>query len=486
MALGNVRAAPALRRLDWLTAGLYILLLVLGWVSVCCASYEYGQTDFFSFATRSGKQLVWVCCSVGLAFVLLMLDDKLYGAFAYFAYITLMLLLLVTPFLASDVKGSFSWIRIGSLSLQPAEFAKSATALALAKLMGTYGFSLRRPHDFLKALGLMLLPMALIVAEKETGSALVYMAFLLMFYREGMNGSVLFAIFAAVLFFIVGVRFSGDTVPGTETSVSEFAVFLLIWFFTAALAFTSCAEKAHSRRIFLLGGGAALMSYLFSRFVLPFDVGIALLAVIAASAAYLLTQAAYSRNVRLAVIAGFAALSVAFFFSTGHLMNRVLQPHQQQRVKVLLGMEQDLTGAGYNVNQSKVAIGSGGLWGKGLLNGTQTKLKYVPEQDTDFIFCTVGEEKGFAGSAAVLLIYLALILRLIRLAERQTSAFSRIYGYCVLSILFFHVFVNIGMVIGLTPVIGIPLPFFSYGGSSLWGFTLLLFIFLRLDAARKQ
>ena len=220
--------------------------------------------------------------------------------------------------------------------------------------------------------------------------------------------------------------------------------------------------------------------------MLPFNVSYALLSVIAGSAVYLIVEAVYSRKAKFAFIACFAAISVAFFYSTDYFMNNVLQPHQQLRVKVLLGMEQDLSGAGYNVNQSKIAIGSGGLWGKGLLNGTQTKLKYVPEQDTDFIFCTVGEEKGFAGASLVLILYLTLILRLVYVSERQTSAFGRIYGYCVLSIFLFHVFINIGMVIGLTPVIGIPLPFFSYGGSSLWGFTLLLFILLRIDAARKQ
>lgn len=486
METTNVRATSLLRRLDWFTIALYATLLILGWISVCCASYEYGQPDFFDLATRSGKQLIWICCSVGLAFVLLMLDDKLYDTFAYFAYITFMLLLLVTPFIATDVKGSYSWIKIGSLSLQPAEFAKCATALALAKFMGTYGFNLHHPRSFLKVLGLILLPMALIVLQRETGSALVYTAFFLMLYREGMNGSVLFAGFAAVLFFVVGVRFSDITVAGTETTVSEFAVFLLIWFFTAAITYITCPEKVHGRRIFIYGGATALLSYLFSRYVLPFNVSYALLSVIAGSAVYLIVEAVYSRKAKFAFIACFAAISVAFFYSTDYFMNNVLQPHQQLRVKVLLGMEQDLSGAGYNVNQSKIAIGSGGLWGKGLLNGTQTKLKYVPEQDTDFIFCTVGEEKGFAGASLVLILYLTLILRLVYVSERQTSAFGRIYGYCVLSIFLFHVFINIGMVIGLTPVIGIPLPFFSYGGSSLWGFTLLLFIFLRIDAARKQ
>lgn len=486
MEVGNVKPASLFRRLDWFTIGLYAALLVLGWISVCCAIYEFGQPDFFDFGLRSGKQLRWICCSVALAFILLMLDEKVYDTFAYFIYVAFMLLLLVTPFIASDVKGSLSWIKFGSISLQPAEFAKCATALALAKFMGTYGFDLRRMGNFFKALGLVLLPMTLIVLQKETGSALVYLSFFLMFYREGMNGSVLFAGFAAVLFFVVGVRFSNEYMTGTETSVGEFSVLLLVWFFTAAMTFVTIPEKVHSIRIAAFGGAAALLSYLFSRFVVPFNVGYALLIIISAVVVYLIVEALYQRKAKLAVIACFAVISTAFFYSTDYVMNNVLKVHQQQRVKVLLGIEQDLSGAGYNVNQSKIAIGSGGLLGKGLLNGTQTKLKFVPEQDTDFIFCTVGEEKGFLGAGVVLLLYLTLILRLVHLAERQTSAFGRIYGYCVLSIFLFHVFINVGMVIGLTPVIGIPLPFFSYGGSSLWGFTLLLFIFLRIDASRKR
>lgn len=485
METANGKAPSLLRQLDWVTITIFLALVAMGWFSVCGASYEYGQPDFFNPDLRSGKQLIWIGCSLFVAFVILMLDDKVFDTFAYIIYIAFMGLLLITPFLATDIKGSYSWIKLGSLSIQPAEFAKCATALALAKFMGHYGYDIHRPKTFAATLGLILLPMALIIMQRETGSALIYTAFFLVLYREGMNGSILFAGFAAVAYFVVGLKFNDLLVNGTHTSVSEFAVLLMIWLFTSAMAYVFLPNRIHARRIGAFGGGAILLSYLFSRFVIPFNVGYAMLAVTVAMTIYLLVQAAMLKRIKFLYVALFAGASLAFFMSTDYVMNNVLEPHQQQRVKVLLGIEQDLSGAGYNVNQSKIAIGSGGMLGKGFLNGTQTKLKYVPEQDTDFIFCTIGEEKGFVGAAVVLTLYLALILRLIALAERQSFAFGRIFGYCVLSIFLFHVFINVGMVIGLTPVIGIPLPFFSYGGSSLWGFTILLFIFLRIDAARK-
>ena len=485
METTNDRTVSVARRVDWFTIGLFLILVACGWFSVCGASYEYGQPDFLNLELRSGKQLLWIGFAFILGFVILLLDDKIFDTFAYAVYAAFMLLLLVTPFVATDIKGSYSWIKLGSVSIQPAEFAKCATALALAKYMGQYGYDIRRTRTFLITLGLILLPMALIVMQRETGSALVYTAFFLMLYREGMNGSFLFAGLAAIIYFVVGQKFSDVPMWGTHTSTGAFAVLVLIWAFTSALTFASSDRRTHFRRITGYGGGAMILAYLFSRFILPFDVSWAFVAVIAAVTLYLIVQAIKFKRLKYFYIALFAAISTAFFFSTDYVMNDVLEPHQQQRIKVLLGKEQDLSGAGYNVNQSKIAIGSGGLTGKGFLNGTQTKLKYVPEQDTDFIFCNIGEETGFVGATIVLLLYLTLIFRLITLAERQTYAVGRIFGYCVLSILLFHVFINIGMVIGLTPVIGIPLPFFSYGGSSLWGFTLLLFIFLRIDAARK-
>lgn len=488
MEQANDRPTSPLRQIDWITIGLFLALIILGWFSVCGASYEFGEPlgDFFSFSSRAGKQLIWIGCALVIGFVITMLDDKLFDTFAYVLYAAFMLLLLVTPFLATDIKGSYSWIKLGSLSIQPAEFAKGATALALAKFMGHYGYNISNTRTFAITLGIILLPMALIIMQKETGSALIYTAFFLVLYREGMNGSFLFAGFAAVIYFVIGLKFQDTLVDGTYTSVSEFAVLLLIWIFTTVIALLYSDNRHQDYKAVAYGAGAILLSYLFSRYVIPFETGYALLAVIAGEVVYMIIKALTLKRLRYAYVALFAVVSTIFFFSTDYVMNDVLEPHQQQRVRVLLGMEQDINGAGYNVNQSKIAIGSGGLTGKGFLNGTQTKLKYVPEQDTDFIFCTVGEEKGFIGCAVVLVLYLTLILRLIYLSERQSFAFGRIFGYSVLSILLFHVFINIGMVIGLTPVIGIPLPFFSYGGSSLWGFTILLFVFLRIDAARKK
>lgn len=473
-----------LRSIDWLTIVIYLALLVLGWISVCGASYDYGDLNLLSFDTRAGKQLVWIFCSLGLGFVLLMLEDKLYDMFAYILYVGMMLLLFVTPFLAKEIKGSYSWLSLGPVSLQPAEFAKFITALALAKFINIYGFTMKKMSYSLPVVGIILLPMLLIVLQHETGSALVYLAFFLVLYREGMPGSILFIGICAVVYFVVGIRFSQETMPDGITIMGEYIVLSLITFLTALLVHVYCRKRSVAKYILLIGGGSILLATLFSHYVVAFNVIVFLYVECVFLVGYCLYMAYRYRLMNYCYAALFVIGSVAFLYSADYMFSK-LGPHQQTRIEVVLGMKEDLSGAGYNVNQSKIAIGSGGLTGKGFLNGTQTKLKYVPEQDTDFIFCTVGEEQGFVGSSVVLLLYMSLILRLIVLAERQTSRFGRVYGYCVMSIFFFHLFINIGMVLGLTPVIGIPLPFFSYGGSSLWGFTLLLFIFLRIDASRK-
>ena len=473
------------KSVDWLTIAIYLALVVLGWISICGASYDYGDMDFFSLDTRAGKQLLWIGCSLGLGFVILMIEDKIYDWFAYLFYGAMMLLLLVTPFIAEETKGSYSWIKFGSVSLQPAEFAKFATALALAKFIGTNQFTMSRLKYSVPVVGLVLLPMLLIVMQRETGSALVYLAFFLMLYREGMPGSILFTGICAVVYFVVGIRFSQDFLPDECTPLGEFAVLTLVTVLSATLVHSYCHDKAVVKNLQLYGLGSVVLSLLFSLYVIPFNVLWVLYAECAALVIYLLFLSFRERLMSYFYIALFAVGSVVFLYSADYVFDKVLQPHQRIRIEVLLGMEEDLAGAGYNVNQSKIAIGSGGFFGKGFLNGTQTKLKYVPEQDTDFIFCTVGEEQGFLGSSVVLLLFMALILRLIALSERQHSRFARVYGYCVLSIFFFHLFINVGMVLGLTPVIGIPLPLFSYGGSSLWGFTILLFVFLRMDAGRS-
>ena len=474
-----------LRSLDWWTVGIYIALLVFGWVSVCGASYTYGDTDIFSLSTRSGMQIVWIGTSLFLGLVLLLLDDRFYDTFSYVIYAILLLLLFLTIFNPHEIKGSRSWLVLGPLRLQPAEFAKFATALAVAKLMGSYGFNIHHWKDFVAACGVVLLPMLFIVAQKETGSALVYLSFFLMFYREGMPGSILFTGVAMVVYFVVGIKFEGVSLLQTPTSLGVFVVILLIQTFTSVMVNVYCRNK--KLMWYMLGGsfGATLLALLFSLYVIPFNIMWVQLLVTVIIVGYLLVEWLRTRLSNYFFILAFAIGSIAFFYSADYVLNNVLEPHQRVRINVLLGLDDDLSGAGYNVHQSEIAIGSGGLRGKGFLNGTQTKLKFVPEQDTDFIFCTVGEEEGFFGSAGVLILFLLLILRLIHLAERQPFAFGRIYGYCVLSIFLFHVFINVGMVLGLTPVIGIPLPFFSYGGSSLWGFTFLLFIFLRIDAGRN-
>jgi len=329
------------------------------------------------------------------------------------------------------------------------------------------------------------LPMLFIVLQRETGSALVYLAFFLMFYREGMPGSVLFTGVAMVIYFVVGIRYADTMLLYTPTSVGKFVVLFLIHIFSGALVYVYCESKRNAWYILIATISITVIFLLFSLYVIPFDIIYVQLVMTAILIGYLLWQSIATRIRNYLWIALFTFGSVVFFNAADYVLNNVMEPHQRVRINVLLGLEEDLKGAGYNVHQSQIAIGSGGIWGKGFLNGTQTKLKYVPEQDTDFIFCTVGEEEGFIGSAGVLFLFWLLIMRLIRLAERQPYRFGRVYGYSVLSIFLFHMFINVGMVLGLTPVIGIPLPFFSYGGSSLWGFTILLFIFLRIDAGRN-
>ena len=470
---------------DWVVLVVYLLLMAFGWFSICGASHEIGDTDFFDFATRSGKQIVWMGLALVIGLVILLIDDQYFDQLTGLLYVLTMVLLLVTPFIAKDIKGSRSWISLGPVNLQPAEFAKCVTALAVAKMCGQYGFSLDKMRNLLKAAFIVLLPMVLIIMQKETGSALVYAAFFLVFYREGMPGAFLFTAFAAVLYFVVGIRYAEVPLEGTLSTVGAFSVMTVIWLFCIGMIHIFCKQTIHAWRIFWAGIAVVGSALFFSLAVVPIDVSLAFVVVLVGAVLYLCYHALSERIVAYFYIALFTLGSLGFLYSANFALDH-LQPHQKIRIQVLLGVVTDNAGAGYNVNQSMIAIGSGGLEGKGFMNGTQTKLKYVPEQDTDFIFCTVGEEQGFIGSSAVLLLFLTLILRLVYLAERQTHTYARVYGYCVLSILLFHVFINIGMVLGLTPVIGIPLPFFSYGGSSLWGFTILLFIFLRIDAGRKM
>ena len=477
------RQQSVLRNIDWWTIIIYMALLSFGWISVCGASYSYGDPDIFSLSTRSGMQIVWIGTSIMLGFVIVMLDDRFYDTFAYILYGLLLILLFATIFNPHSIKGSRSWLVLGPLRIQPAEFAKFATALALAKFMSSYGYNIQQWKHFAATLLIILLPMTFIVLQRETGSALVYFSFFLMFYREGMPGSILFTGVAMVVYFVVGIRYAEVYIGSSPTAVGKFAVLLLVQLFSIGMVWVYCNRRIAWR--LLLGSlGITLLS--LPLLTIPFNISYIQLALVVALIGYLIGEGLGSRLHHYYFIALFAIGSTLFYYGADYIMQEVMEPHQRSRINVLLGLDEDLRGAGYNVHQSEIAIGSGGLEGKGFLNGTQTKLKFVPEQDTDFIFCTVGEEEGFVGSAGVLVLFLLLIWRLIYLSERQPFHFGRIYGYCVLSIFLFHVFINVGMVLGLTPVIGIPLPFFSYGGSSLWGFTILLFIFLRLDASRQK
>lgn len=472
------------KSIDWLTVLLYMVLVVLGAISIYAASYNFDQASMFDLAKFSGKQFLWIGLSAVLGFSLLMIDRRVYEAYAYPIYAGMMLLLLVTIAIAPNIKGSHSWIVLGPVSLQPAEFAKFATALALAKLFSTYNFALNTAKNYAIAAGVILLPIMLIILQNETGSSLVYFSLVLVLYREGMTGFVLYAGVCAVVFFVLALKYSVFTFMGID--LGAFLVLAIIMVLVVGMLLFYCHSLVLSRNVLLGYVGSSLLVVALHYLGIDVNGYLFFFSVIGASVIYLLFAMFHDDLKKVLITVVFAVSSVMFLFTVDFAFNKVLEPHQQTRIKVVLGIEEDLRGAGYNVNQSKIAIGSGGLTGKGFLNGTQTKLKYVPEQHTDFIFCTIGEEQGFVGSVGVLLLFLMLILRIIAIAERQHTTFARVYAYCVASIFIFHLCINVGMVIGLCPVIGIPLPFFSYGGSSLWGFTVLLFILLRIDATRKQ
>lgn len=479
---------PVWRSLDWWVVLIYLLLCVIGCVSIYGASYEFGQSGLFDLTQRSGKQFVWLMLSVLIGLTILLTDSNKFFSWSFMAYTGLMVLMLATIFLAHDIKGSRSWLVLGPVNLQPAEFAKVATALALSRIMGSYTFNMKRLRDIYLVAFILFVPIILTLLQKETGTALVFFSLALMLYREGMPGIILFVAVCLISFFIIGLRFA-DNFLFEFTSVGQFTVLLLVLVVMCVMLLVY-REDANDVKLFkyVLFTNLAVLAVglLLNLLGVHFDLCWLQLGLLFVSGVYLVIKTLVRRNRVYALITLFIVGSVGFLYTTDYVFDNILERHQQLRIKVLLGTEHDLGGAGYNVNQSKIAIGSGGFLGKGFLNGTQTKLKYVPEQDTDFIFCTVGEEQGFLGSVFVLGLYLFLLIRLLNMAERQRSPFSRIYGYCVVSILFFHYLINVGMVLGLVPVIGIPLPFLSYGGSSLCAFTIMLFIFLRLDTDRSM
>ncbi|MFY8109344.1 MAG: rod shape-determining protein RodA [Bacteroidia bacterium] len=411
---------PKPSSIDWITLLLYFLFITIGLLSVYASVYKETNPHIWDTTQNYGKQLIWIGISVFIGMLILLIDEKFFFAFAYPIYgITIFMLLLVLV-AGTTVKGSSSWIEIGGFRMQPAEFAKFGTALAIAKYLSGYNkdFAKNRLDQYI-SIAIILAPMVIILLQNETGSTLVFFSFVFVLYREGLPGWILFAGFMLAV----------------------------------------------------LGVLALLIKPLYIIIGLVVLAGIFLLLVRRTKALIFLT-------IGVVVVSSFLVGSIDYAFQN------ILQNHQRTRINVLLGKEVDIKGAGYNVQQSKIAIGSGGFWGKGFLQGTQNKFRFVPEQSTDFIFCTIGEEYGFLGSSIFVILYMVMLWRLLVMAERQRQKFNRIYGYSVVSILFFHFLINVGMTLGLMPVIGIPLPFFSYGGSALLSFTILLFIFIRLDANR--
>jgi rod shape determining protein RodA len=398
-----------------------MIFIILGWFNIYAAVYDENHSSIFDFQQKYGKQLIWIFAALVLAMMTLFIDGKIFSQVAWIVYGFFLFLLIVVIIIGTEISGSKSWFQIGGIALQPAEFAKMSTCLALSRYLSGLNVDIKKPKTLLISAAIILVPAFLIILQHDTGSAIVFLCFILVLYRAGMPGKLTLFLVAVPVIAILALLINKYILIG---------VLLVI----ALLLYLNTKRKISD----LLAIGAV---YLF-----------------------------------------FTGISL----SIGYAFDKVLEPHQKTRINVLLGTNTDLKGSGYNVNQSLIAIGSGRLSGKGFMQGTQTKYNFVPEQSTDFIFCTVGEEWGFIGSSIVILLFLGLFTRIILVAERQRSKFSRLYGYGVAAILFFHFAVNIGMVLGLLPVVGIPLPFFSYGGSSLWAFTILLFIFIRQDSYRYE
>jgi rod shape determining protein RodA len=464
------------RKLDWRLIIYYLILVVFGWLNIF-SSVHSENSVLFDFSQRYGMHFIWMCIAICIAAaIIFIIPSKIYNATAWIVYGLMIILLLATIVIGVEVKGSKSWISLGGIQFQPAEFSKITTSLALAALMGKYGFVFKRTDCWIKACATIGLPMLLILLEKETGSMLVYLGFLLVFYREGMSGWFLLAGLFAILEFILGLVFSPFVAMLVLTGG-----FILLYFIkqhqaplgiivtVVLITFLAFLPKILSMDAIIVKNPfpaeiwVALAGCAFSLFILVKDI-------------LLRYKNQFLHFLLLSYI-----VFTGFIFSVQFIFNNVLQDHQRARIEVLLGMKDDPKGVGYNVHQSLIAIGSGGFLGKGFMQGTQTRFDFVPEQTTDFIFCTIGEEWGFVGSLAVLVLYFLLLMRILNKAEQNNDTFTRIYGYCVASCLLMHILINICMTIGLMPVIGIPLPFLSYGGSSLLAFTILLFIFIRLD-----
>jgi rod shape determining protein RodA len=454
---------------------LFLLLVGMGWFNIYAAVFNEEHSGLLDMSQRYGKQFIWIAASLVIAVFVVIIDNRFYFFFSWFIYGALMLLLILLLLFGTEINGAKSWFEFGGFSLQPSEFAKFGTALALAGYLNTQRQDLTRLKVILPASAIILFPALLTALQPDMGSTIVYFALFIVLFREGMSPYIFVSgLLMVILFFLTLIM---NNLYLTIALIGIAA--LLVWFATRKWKLLLIGSAIF---ILICGMLYILDYYVFKTFGNEFVIFISLLLSGVAYAYYVY----YKKALSVLIIYLFLIGSIIFVNSVDYTFNNILPPHQKDRVNILLGIKSDLHGTGYNVNQSIISIGSGGFVGKGYLQGTQTKFKFVPKQSSDFIFCTIGEEWGFLGSLVVIGMYLILLLRLIFLAERQRSVFSRIYGYGVVSILFTHIFINIGMAIGLVPVIGIPLPFFSYGGSSLWGFTILLFIFLRLDASRTE
>lgn len=456
------------RTLDWWLIACYLFLVFFGWINIYASVQNDELTSIFAWSARSGKQFVWIMTSLVLACVFLFsVNARSYEIASPLLYCIVIFLLIAVIFVGSDIKGSHSWFKLGPVSFQPAEISKITTSLMLASFMNRHGFKLQG-RNFWRTAAIILLPMLIIVAEKETGSALVYVGFVFALYREGLSGWLIVIGGVIILTFILTLVYS--------PAIGILTVLVLI------TLFDSCQNRKP------LLWCAIAIPLIVAFFFVPQEYRLysilSLTAVYAVYTAYRGFRGVRQdfRLITLVVLVGLVVL----VFSTDFVFNNILHDYQRSRIEVLLGLKEDMSGAGYNVHQSMIAIGSGGMFGKGFCQGTQTAYGFVPEQSTDFIFCTVGEEWGFAGCIFLLAVYLTLIFRIIIDSEHSRSTFTRVYGYCLASCFFMHLFINIGMTLGLVPVIGIPLPFMSYGGSSMWAFTTMLFIFIALDRNERK
>ena len=431
MVSANSSVERSLKKaVDWWLVAAYLILILVGWMNIYSSIHTPDTVSAFDWASRSGKQTVWILTALTLAsLILFVVKPKMWEMISIPAYAVVLFLLVAVIFMGAEVKGSRSWFQFGAISFQPAEISKITTSLLLSAMMSKAGFKMSNLKEFLTVVAIIAIPMLVIVAESETGSALVYVGFAFVLYTQGMTGWILAFFGLTILLFIL-------------TLIASPYVAIIVLFLIVLLYYILSIRGTRRRSL-------------------------------------------VRRNNRLISLAAFAA-GLMLIFSTNFVFNNVLQDHQRKRIEVLLGLKEDPSGVGYNVRQSMIAIGSGGLFGKGYLNGTQTTYGFVPEQSTDFIFCTVGEEWGFLGCLGVIFLYVFLIYRIVRDAQDCREKFTQIYGYCVASIFFMHLFINIGMTIGLMPVIGIPLPMVSYGGSSLWSFTIMLFIFIALYRQEKK